>query len=317
MRTDKRPQQNSQGKHIAGWLQDMRLRSKPYNDHERRKRAGAGFLAPSLVGVCIFYVMPFIIVIWYSVVDSPIQGDFVGLDNFISVLNNSAFLQAARNTAVFSAVAVPLSVGLSLLMAVLLEMKIPYRNTLRTLFLTPLMVPTASVVLIWQVFFSYNGAMNDFLMRLGAGRVDWFESSYSQVVVIILFLWKNLGYDMVLFLAALSDIPQDYIEVADLDGATAWQKFRYIKLRYLSPAIFFVTVLSLINSFRVFREVYLLTGDYPYDTLYMLQHFMNNTFHSMDYQKLSSAAVLMFLVMFVIIGILFKAEERYGKDVEG
>ena len=122
---------------------------------------------------------------------------------------------------------------------------------------------------------------------------------------------------MILFMAALNDIPKELLEVADLDGAGALQKFFYIKLRYLSPAIFFVALMSLVNSFKVFREIYLLTGDHPVETLYMLQHFMNNTFKSLDYQKLSAAAVLMFIAMILIIGILFFLEDRFGKDLEG
>ena len=122
---------------------------------------------------------------------------------------------------------------------------------------------------------------------------------------------------MILFLAALGQIPQNFIEVADLDVASEWETFKYIKLRYLSPTILFVAIMSLINSFKVFRAVYLLTGDYPYDTLYMLQHFMNNTFKSLEYQKLSAAAILMCSVMVIIIGLLFMLENHFGKDVEG
>ena len=284
---------------------------------KRKKRQGILFLLPSLLGVAIFFVIPFGVIIYYSVVDSPIQAQFVFLDNFISLFHNSAFLQAAKNTAVFSLVAVPLAILLSLGMAVILEQNIPMKSTFRTCFLTPLMVPTASVVLIWQVFFHYNGVINEFLLHLGGNRIDWFKSAQSQIVVLILFLWKNLGYNMILFLAALGQIPQNFIEVADLDGASEWEKFKYIKLRYLSPTILFVAIMSLINSFKVFREVYLLTGDYPYDTLYMLQHFMNNTFKSLEYQKLSAAAILMCSVMVIIIGLLFMLENHFGKDVEG
>ena len=135
------------------------------------------------------------------------------------------------------------------------------------------------------------------------------------IVVIIMFLWKNLGYNMILFLAALSNIPGDILEVATLEGAGPVYKFFHLNLRYLSPSILFVTILSLINSFKIFREVYLLTGDYP-DALYMIQHFMNNTFSLLEYQKLSSAAIVMSLVMAVIIAILFAAEYWFGKDVE-
>jgi multiple sugar transport system permease protein len=118
-------------------------------------------------------------------------------------------------------------------------------------------------------------------------------------------------------MAALAAIPRDVLEVSLLDGASSFKQFWFIKLRYITPTIFFVGIMSLINSFKVFREVYLLTGDYPYDTLYMLQHFMNNTFRSLDYQKLSSAAIIMCIVMIIVIGILFIVEDKFGKDVEG
>ncbi|MBR3630850.1 MAG: sugar ABC transporter permease, partial [Oscillospiraceae bacterium] len=111
-------------------------------------------------------------------------------------------------------------------------------------------------------------------------------------------------------------IPQDIIEVAQLEGASSFYTFLHIKLRYLSPTILFVTILSIISSFKMFREVYLLTGDYPFESMYLLQHFMNNTFNSLDYQKLSSAAVLLSIVMIVIIGILFVIERKFGEDVE-
>jgi len=142
------------------------------------------------------------------------------------------------------------------------------------------------------------------------------QSEHSQFVVIVLFLWKNLGFNMILFMAALSNIPRELLETADVEGAGPIRKLLYIKLRYLSPTLLFVTILSLINSFKVFREIYLLTGDYPYGNLYMLQHFMNNIFRSLDYQRLASAAVVMTLVMVLIIAILFIAENRFGRDVE-
>ncbi|MDO5148602.1 MAG: sugar ABC transporter permease [Oscillospiraceae bacterium] len=273
------------------------------------------FLAPSLAGVLIFFVLPFFVVIYYSVIDNPINRDFVFLDNFKEILQNEAFQLASKNTLLFSIVAVPLVVILSLMLAVLLDSKIFYKSQLRASFLCPLMVPTASVVLVWQVMFHRCGTVNQFLEHFGADPVDWLKTPKGMIVVIIMFLWKNLGYNMILFLAALSNIPGDILEVATLEGAGPVYKFFHLKLRYLSPSILFVTILSLINSFKIFREVYLLTGDYP-DALYMIQHFMNNTFSLLEYQKLSSAAIVMSLVMAVIIAILFIAEYWFGKDVE-
>ncbi len=288
--------------------------------HRQRKRRdsllGWLFLTPSLAGVALFFVLPFAVVIYYALVDNPVQHNFVWFRNFVSILQNTAFQDAARNTATFSVVAVPLAVLLALGLALLLEAKIPFRSQFRTFFLSPMMVPTASIVLIWQVLFHHNGVINQFTEAFGMQSIDWLKSDYNQLVILTLFLWKNLGYNMILFMAALGNIPKELIEVATLDGAGSWKQFWRIKLHYISPALLFVTILSLINSFKVFREAYLLAGDYPYESLYMLQNFMNNTFRSLDYQKLSSAAILMSIVMVVIIGILFLAENHFGKDVE-
>ena len=276
----------------------------------------AACIVPSLIGVLVFFLIPFGIVVYYSLINNPVMKDYVGLENYSRLMDNTAFRRAARNTAAFSLAAVPLAVILSLGLAVLLERKIPGRSLLRTFFLSPLMVPTASVVLVWQVLFHNHGTINQVAEAFGGEPVDWMRSSKGQVIIIMMFLWKNLGYNMILFMAALSSIPRDIIEVAELEGAGSWYKFVHIKLRYLSPTILFVFILSLINSFKIFREVYLLTGNYPFDRMYMLQHFMNNTFNNLDYQKLSAAAVLFSIVMIVIIAILLTIESFFGKDVE-
>ncbi len=294
------------------------IKSRKSNKILRRRQFRSGlFIAPSFLGVLVFFLLPFLVVIFYSVVDNPISTNFVGLKNFSQVIQNAAFRTAVRNTVRFSLIAVPLAVVLSLLLAIILESKLPFRSQFRTFFLSPMMVPVASVVLIWQVLFHYNGAVNDFLAVFGIDKIDWFKSEYSIVVIVILFLWKNLGYNMILFMAALSSIPKDILEVARLESATPLQTFFYIKIRYLSSTILFVTIMSLISSFKIFREIYLLTTDYPYDSIYMLQHYMNNKFKNLDYQMLSAAAILMSLVMIVIIGLLFVVENHFGKDIEG
>ena len=206
---------------------------------------------------------------------------------------------------------------LAIVLALMLECRIPMKSQFRTFFLSPMMVPVASVVLIWQVLFNYNGTINEFLALFDIAKIDWLQSDHCQAVVIILFLWKNLGYNMILFMAALNNIPKAMLEAAEVEGASEMYQFLHIKLRYLSPTTLFVTILSIINSFKVFREIYLLTGDYPYDALYMLQHFMNNMFRTLDYQKLSAAAVLLALVIIALIAILFAVEDYFGKDVEG
>ncbi|MBE6876557.1 MAG: sugar ABC transporter permease [Ruminococcus sp.] len=274
------------------------------------------WLIPSLAGVLIFFVIPFCVVIYYSVLNNPVFAEFVGLENYQKLFRNTAFLQAAKNTGIFSAIAVPLSVVLSLAMAFGLNSKIPGKSWIRSCFLCPLMVPIASVVLVWQVIFHYHGTLNQITALFGAEPVDWLKTEWSYMVLTIMFLWKTLGYNMILFMSAIAGIPTDILEVAELEGASDFYQFLHIKLRYLSPTILFVTILSIISSFKMFREVYLLTGDYPYESMYLLQHFMNNTFKSLDYQKLSSAAVLLSIVMVIIIGILYLIERKYGEDVE-
>lgn len=283
----------------------------------RDRAASALFLAPSFCGVSIFYIIPFFVVGYYAFLNSPISGQFVGFDNFVALFQNDSFLKAAKNTATFSCMAVPAAVILSLLLALLLDSKIPGKSKFRAMFLFPMMVPVASVVLIWQVLFSYNGAFNSFLAVFGVQAVDWLKSDYSQLVALLLFLWKNLGYNMILFMSGLGNIPGELLEVAQIEGCGPVYTFFAIKLRFLSPTILFVTIMSLINSFKVFREIYLLTGDYPYGGLYMLQHFMNNMFASLDYPKLAAGAIVMAVVMVAIIAVLFVAENKFGKGVEG
>lgn len=303
----KRPKTNERHSHLT-----------PAERREKRRErlVSLAFVSPSLLGILIFFVLPFFVVIYYAFVNNPVLHEFVGFDNFRNLFQNQSFRLAAKNTAIFSLISVPSAVIGSLLLACMLSQKIPLRSQIRTFMLSPLMVPVASIVLIWQVIFSNNGALNDFLGLFGVEKIDWMKSEFNRYVVVLLFLWKNVGYDMILFLAALSNVPTDIQEMAMLEGAGSVRIFFQIKLRYIFPTILFVTILSLINSMKIFREVYLLTGKYPYDGLYLLQHFMNNTFESMDYQKLSAAALVMAAVMVVIIGLLFLVDNKLGKDVE-
>ena len=303
--------------------QRNRERLDPSRRRERRRNRTRDFgqslcfLFPSLLGVAVFFIVPFGVVVYYSLIDGVGSRRFVAMENFNKLFHNTAFQMAAKNTLQFSAIAVPLAVVLAIVLALLLEARIPLKSQFRTFFLSPMMVPVASVVLIWQVLFNYNGTVNEFIMLFGAERLDWLQSDYCQIVIIILFLWKNLGYNMILFMAGLSNIPKELLEVADVEGASETYKFFAIKLRYLSPTVLFVTILSIINSFKVFREIYLLTGDYPYDGLYMMQHFMNNMFNALDNQRLSAAAVIMAIAMVILIALLFAVEDWFGKDVEG
>lgn len=274
------------------------------------------FMIPSICGVLLFFILPFFVVIYYAVIDSNTTANFVGIENFTKLFQNAAFKLALKNTGTFSLTAVPFAVILSLALAVLLDRELPMKSVFRTIFLSPMIVPAASIILIWQVIFDYNGLINEITALFGAAPVEWLKSDYGYIVVVLLFLWKNIGYNMIMFMSALAAIPKDIIEVAMLDGCSPVQRFFKIKLRYLASTITYVTIMSLINSFKVFREVFLLVGSYPYDSMYTLQHFMNNTFKGFDYQKLSAAAIVLCLIMIVVIGILLWADNRVGRDIE-
>ncbi|CAG7633629.1 hypothetical protein PAECIP111802_01967 [Paenibacillus allorhizosphaerae] len=273
------------------------------------------FLLPSLTGFSVFLLIPFVMGFYYSLMDSPVDGSFAGLANYRELLGNPVFRRAAVNTFLFTALCVPLNMVLSLGLAMLLNRKLPFRQSFRISFLGPLVVPVASVVLVWKALFDLHGSLNGWLASWGIASKDWMESGAALFVVIVVYLWKNIGYNMLLFLAGLQNIPADYYEAASIDGAGKFRQWRSITLVYLTPTAFFVFIMSIINSFKVFRETYLIAGDYPDPSIYMLQHYMNNMFKSLDYQKLTSAAFLMALAIVLLVWIMFLAERRISKTL--
>ena len=194
--------------------------------------AGAGFLLPSVAGVFLFFFIPFLMLIKMSFQKSATNTSFDGLNNYKAVLTNESFLQACGNTALFTAVTVPAAIVISLLLALVLNTQLPGKSTFRSLLLTPMMVPVASIVLIWQVMFSFNGVLNGWTYQLfGLERIDWMKDN-GQMLTMILFLWKNLGLNIILFLSALNNIPQEVVESSLMDGCGAVRRFFSIRLYY-------------------------------------------------------------------------------------
>ncbi|MBU5350098.1 carbohydrate ABC transporter permease [Paenibacillus lautus] len=283
-----------------------------------RKDASAAmfFLVPSGIGFALFYLIPFAMGMYYSFMSQSVGGEFVGFDNYLELLESGSFRKAVSNTSYFSAVSVPLMVMLSLGLAMLLNENTYIQKWLRTAYVMPLVVPVASIIMIWQLLFDWNGSLNAWLNSFGYERVDWMKTESARWVVIIVYLWKNIGYNVILFLAGLQQIPKDYYETARIEGAGRLRQFRSITLVYLTSTMFFVVIMSIINSFKVFRETYLIAGDYPHDSIYMMQHYMNNMFVSLDIQKLTAAATLMFLCILLIVLVLFAIERRHRQYME-
>lgn len=274
------------------------------------------FLSPSLIGFAIFYLIPFIMGVLYSFQDSSGNGSFVGFHNYESLLESASFRKAAANTFLFTSVCVPLIVALSLFFAHLLNQRLFIRNWLQTAFVMPLVVPVASIVMMWQIVFDWNGTLNEWLHSLHLERVDWMKSDWSIVVLAVVYTWKNIGYNIILFLAGMRNIPKDYYETAEIEGAGKFHQWAHITFVYLTPTMFFVVLMSIINSFKVFRETYLIAGDYPHDQIYMLQHYMNNMFLSLDIQKLTAAAVVMVGGILIFISSMLAIERRFRNFME-
>ena len=266
------------------------------------------FLLPNLIGVLCFTLLPMIRVL-VSSLQSAVGGKWVGLRNYVNVWSNSAFQLALSNTVRFVVVCIPILLVLSLAIAVALH-SLARTEYLTSAYLMPMAIPAASVVLSWKALFHENGLINAFLTDLGLESVNWMNSNAAFWMLVISYLWKNLGYTMILWMAGLGAIPRNVYEAAQVDGATGWQTFRYVTAPNLRPTAYTITVLSLLNAFKVFREAWLVAGDYPHESMYLLQHLYNNWFRELDFDKISAASVMTSAVVFVLIGFLRRAWDQ-------
>ena len=271
----------------------------------RRLNSYLLFKLPSLLGTLIFIFIPFLDVIFKSFYNG-VSGEFVAFKNYINIFTNKAFRLASFNTFKFIIICIPLLVAISLLVAILLDNMTFKQEFFKTTFLIPMAIPVASVVLLWTVTFNDKGTINGFLNRYGINGVDWLNSNFAFWVLVFTYIWRNLGYNIVLWLAGLSNISKSLYEAGSVDGANKKQLFIFITLPNLIPTIFTVSVLSLLNSFKVFREAYLVAGEYPHNSMYMLQHTFNNWFMSLDIDKLSAGATILSIIVFILILMLQK-----------
>ena len=232
-----------------------------------------------------------------------VAGEWRGWENYQTLMGNASFRLAAGNTARFLAIAIPLLLLLSLGAALAVRRAPAF---VKSSFLVPLALPVASLALIWRLLFDSQGLVNAALDAMGVNTVAFLDSGASFWVLVGSYIWKNVGFGMVLFLAALTNVPQNLYEAAQLDGAGRFQQFRCITLPHLYPTLFVTAVLSVINAFKVFREAYLVAGNYPHEQMYLLQHLFNNWFLRLDVDKLCAAATLTALVLAALIALLQK-----------
>jgi multiple sugar transport system permease protein len=252
---------------------------------------------------------------FYAFVDNPLSKSFVGLINYRDLFNNKYFLRGLKNTIIFMCISIPLNMIISLGLAMICNKIKVFSKYLNLVFLIPLAIPSATTAFFWKQVFSLNGFLNKFLGIFNFEAVDWLNSKYSMYIMVFIFLWKNIGYNMILFIAGLNNIPKSYYECAQLEGASRWQQFRIVTLTYLVPTFFLVFIMTFINSFKVFKEIYILTGDNPHENIYILQHFMNNMFMSLNYPKLVSSISILITVIVSLIIVMFIFEGRVSKNL--
>ena len=272
-------------------------------------RAAWVFILPSLLGIAMLVLVPFGEAIRRSLYNNP-GTRFMGLYNYQSVLSNEAFKLAAGNTGKFILACVPILLVISFILALSVQAMGKRGRTYKTTYLLPMAIPVASVSLLWKVLFADNGLANGVLTWMGAEPVSFLDSNAAFAVLIFTYLWKNSGYNMILWLSGMDGISKDLYEAAEVDGAGYRQKLFYITVPNLLPTLGMLSVLSLLNTFKVFREAYLVAGKYPHDSIYLLQHLFNNWFYSLDLGRLTAGAVIMAIVMLIVILILQRFLER-------
>lgn len=264
------------------------------------------FLAPSLLGVAVFYCVPFLYAAYYAVIDNIGSGQFVGLQNFIDVLQNELFRTAAKNTLIFMALTVPLGMALALLTALCLRKISRGRQLLSLCLLLPLVVPSGTGAYFWKILFDQNGLLIRTLVLFGVPHESLIQLNGRMAILVFVFLWKTVSYNTILFWSGLNWIPKTYYEQMALEGGGHLAQFRQVTWIYLAPTTFVVFLMSVVNAFKVFKEIYMLFGAYPGPDIYMLQHYMNNLFAALNLPRLSSIAYILFGILTPYYGVSIK-----------
>ena len=264
------------------------------------------FLLPSLLGLCLFYLFPLAETVRASFMD-PLRSRAVGWGNYRALFQNTAFRLAVRNTCRFLCICIPALLAVSLLCAVLLGAAKRRAVFFKSVLLLPYAIPVASIVVLWRALFSGKGLVNGLLVGLGCRPVDFMGSSAAFWVLIFTYLWRNNGYDMLLWLAGLETIPRPLYEAAEVDGATRLQCFWKIKWPQIKPTTLYILVITTINSFQCFALIQLLTSGGPNHSTDTIMYYIYHTaFKLYRYGYGNAMGVVLALAIAILSGIQFK-----------
>ena len=289
----------------------------------RFDRAAWWFVAPALLVIAVFFFLPIVAALLISLTDFDIYGladlanlRFVGFGNYLKLLQTPSFWQALGNTLYFVAAGVPLSIGASLGAALLLHSRLArFKPFFRTALFAPVVTTLVAVAVIWRYLLNTRyGLLNYALGGLGIDPIDWLGDPHWAMPAIILFaVWKNFGYNMIIFLAGLQSIPEELYEAARIDGASVWRQFASVTLPMLSPVVMLVGILTIAGYFQLFAEPYVMTQGGPLQSTVSVLYFMyEEGFKWWNLGNASAVAFLLFLLIFAVTLLQTRQLRRGG-----
>lgn len=285
---------------------------------KREKRMAVAFLAPTVAGLGLFTVVPIIasVVLAFFKWDVISAPRWAGLSNFGSLLSDPTLRTSFVNTILFVVVTVILQLSIALLLAVLVNSRLPkwLQSTLRSVFFFPLILSAASVSIIMSYLFNQDfGLVNTYLADLGLGKVPWLTNGFSaQVMVVLVYVWQNFGFTFLLFLGGLAAIPKDVYEASSIDGAGGWRQFRHVTLPLLSPTTLVASVMAIISALQIFDQAYVLTRGGPGDsTRTVVMVIYQDAFGQLQFGTASAIGVVLTIVIMLVTALQFRLSRRF------
>jgi multiple sugar transport system permease protein len=275
------------------------------------------FALPWIVGLLLFHAYPLIMSAYYSLTSYSIlePGEFVGLKNFATLFQDNVFWISIYNTLYFTVIFVPLSIAVGVVLALLLNLKIRGQGIYRTLFFIPSLVPPVATTIIWLWLLNPQfGLVNYWLDKIGISGPAWIGSeAWSKPSLILMSLWGT-GQAVIIYLAGLQDIPQDYYDAAQVDGANAWQRTKTITLPLLTPVIFFNLIMGTIGALQNFVLPYTLTngqGTPANSMMFYVMYLYTNGFGYLKMGYASAMAWILFLIVVILTALIFISQKRW------
>ena len=292
------------------------------NLYRKERIYGYLFILPPVLGLLIFTLFPVVYSFYGSLTDWDGLGsmNFIGFDNFKDVFSDELFYKSAFNT-LFYMIGIPIGIVLALLLALGLNRKIPGTTTFRVIYYIPVISSLAAISILWN--WAYNGdygLVNQFLDLFGIDGPNWLMNKHSiKPAIILMTVWKGLGYTMLLYLAALQSVPKTYYEAAELDGASGFKAFRHITWPMVKPVTFFIVVTNIIGGSQIFTEINIMTpkGGTEFSSASVVFYIWDKAFGNLQMGYASAMAVVLGLFIFVVTLIQFRMNEKSSSDLAG